>query len=85
MSFQESIFASREVMNRELLMRFEEVNPKYPESVMTTWEISLRYLERTQARASRNLRLLDFLDHSRLSESIESCHQGYHIEICPEA
>jgi len=44
MSFQESIFASREVMNRELLMRFEEVNPKYPESVMTTWEISLRYL-----------------------------------------
>ncbi|MCJ1231967.1 hypothetical protein MMC12_008647 [Toensbergia leucococca] len=33
--------------DRELLLRFKEAHPKYPESIMTTWEISLRDLRET--------------------------------------
>lgn len=55
-------------IDRERLMRFKEAIPKYPESVMTTWEISLQYLEETQPRASWILHVLGFLDHSYIAE-----------------
>lgn len=71
MTFQEYLsFLKPRSEDRELLMRFKEANPKYPESVMTTWEISLRHLERTQPRASLIIQLLGFMDHSRVSESL---------------
>ena len=35
-------------VDRERLLRFEQADPTYPDSVMTTWEISLQYLERIQ-------------------------------------
>lgn len=54
--------------DRELLMRFKEVNPKYPESIMTTWEISLPHIEATHPRASKILQLLGFLGHTGISE-----------------
>ena len=56
--------------NRELLMRFKQANPSYPESVMTTWEISLQYLKGKQPRAWWILQLLGFLDHSQISEDL---------------
>ncbi len=69
MTFEEYLaFLKPRSEDRELLMRFKEANPKYPESVMTTWEISLRHLERTHARASKILQILGFLDHSRIAE-----------------
>lgn len=37
---------------------------------MTTWEISLGCLERTQPRASWILQLLGFLDHSNIAEEL---------------
>ena len=49
-------------IDRERLLRFKQANPTYPDSVMTTWEISLQYLERTQPRACWILQLLGFLD-----------------------
>lgn len=71
MMFQEYLkFLKPRSEDRELLMRFKEANPKYPESVMTTWEISLRYLERTQTRASKILQLLGFFNHSWIAESL---------------
>ena len=57
-------------VDRERLLRFKQANPTYPDSVMTTWEISLRYLERTQPRAGWMLQLLGFLDHSYISEEL---------------
>ena len=57
-------------VDRELLLRFKKANPTYPESVMTTWEISLRYIERDQPVAGRVLQLLGFLDHSDISETL---------------
>ena len=57
-------------VDRELLLRFKKANPTYPESVMTTWEISLRYIERDQPVAGRILQLLGFLDHSDISETL---------------
>lgn len=57
-------------VDRERLMRFKEANPRYPESVMTTWEISLQYLEQNQPRASWILQILGFLNHSHISEEL---------------
>ncbi len=56
--------------DRERLLRFKQTNPTYPDSVMTTWEISLHYLERRHPRASWILQLLGFLDHSNISEEL---------------
>ena len=71
MTFQEYLnFLKPRSEDRELLMRFKEINPRYPESVMTTWEVSLRHVETTQKRAYWILQLLGFLDHSQVSESI---------------
>ena len=57
-------------VDRERLLRFKQANPTYPDSVMTTWEISLQYLERTQPQAGWILQLLGFLDHSSISEEL---------------
>lgn len=57
-------------VDRERLLRFKQANPTYPDSVMTTWEISLQYLERHQPRACWILQLLGFLDHSSVSEKL---------------
>lgn len=57
-------------VDRERLLRFKQANPTYPDSVMTTWEISLQYLERIQPRACWILQLLGFLDHSSISEKL---------------
>ena len=56
--------------NRELLMRFKEVLPKYPGSVMTTWEITLHHLERDYHRASKILQLLGYMSHSEIPETV---------------
>lgn len=56
--------------DRELLLRFKEANPTYPESIMTTWEISFKYLERNHPRASLLLQILGFFHHSRISEAL---------------
>ena len=56
--------------NRERLLRFKQANPLYPESVMTTWEISLEYLERTQPRASKILQILGFLNQDHIAEDL---------------
>jgi hypothetical protein len=56
--------------DRELLLRFKQANPTYPGSIMTTWEISFRYIERTHPRASLILELLGFLHHSDISEAL---------------
>ncbi|KAL2049341.1 hypothetical protein ABVK25_010351 [Lepraria finkii] len=49
MSLQEYLnYLKPRSVDRERLLRFKHTNPKYPDSVMTTWEISLDYLERTQ-------------------------------------
>lgn len=57
-------------VDRERLLRFKQTNPTYPDSVMTTWEISLQYLERTQPQTGWILQLLGFLDHSSISEEL---------------
>ena len=57
-------------VDRELLLRFKKANPTYPETVMTTWEIYLRCIERDQPVAGRVLQLLGFLDHSDISETL---------------
>ena len=56
--------------DRERLMRFKEANPMYPESVMTTWEISFRHLQRHQSRAAWILQVLGFLDYSHVAEGL---------------
>ena len=57
-------------IDRERLLRFKKANPTYPESVMTTWEISLRHLEQKNPMAGWILQLLGFLDHSDISEDL---------------
>ena len=57
-------------IDRERLLRFKKANPTYPESVMTTWEISLRHIEREKPIAGWILQLLGFLDHSDISEDL---------------
>jgi hypothetical protein len=56
--------------DRELLLRFKEANPKYPESIMTTWEISMRFLKAKHRQASLILELLGFLHNVKISEKI---------------
>lgn len=56
--------------DRARLMGFKEANPAYPESVMTTWEISLHHLQKTQPSASQILQILGFLDHSYVAEDL---------------
>ena len=71
MTFQEYLgFLKPRSRDRELLMRFKESNSSYADSVMTTWEISLRYIEDTNHRASWILQLLGFLNHSLIPESL---------------
>lgn len=57
-------------LNREKLMRFKQARPEYPESVMTTWEISLEYLNKSNPRASRILQLLGFLNNVPIPETL---------------
>ena len=71
MTFREYLeYLKPRSINRERLMSFKQANPMYPESVMTTWEISLEYLERTQPRASKILQILGFLNHGYIAESL---------------
>ena len=71
MAFQEYLeYLEPRSVNRELLLRFKQANPLYPESVMTTWEISLEYLERTQPRACKILRILGFLNQDHIAEDL---------------
>lgn len=57
-------------VDRERLMRFKEANPAYPESVMTTWEISLHHLQQSRPRTAWILQVLGFLDHSYIAEEL---------------
>ena len=71
MTFREYLeYLKPRSINRERLMRFKQANPMYPESVMTTWEISLKYLERTQPRASKILQILGFLNQGYIAEDL---------------
>ena len=57
-------------LDRERLLRFKQANSTYPGSVMTGWEISLQYLERTQPRAGWSLQLRGFLDPPYISKKL---------------
>ena len=71
MTFREYLeYLKPRSVNRERLMRFKQANPMYPESVMTTWEISLEYLERTRPRACKILQILGFLNHDHIAEDL---------------
>ena len=71
MTFREYLeYLKPRSVNRELLLRFKQANPLYPESVMTTWEISLEYLERTQPRACKILQILGFLNQDHIAEDL---------------
>ena len=71
MTFREYLeYLKPRSVNRERLMRFKQANPMYPESVMTTWEISLEYLERTQPRACKILEILGFLNPDHIAEDL---------------
>ena len=71
MTFQEYLeYLKPRSVNRERLMRFKQANPMYPESVMTTWEISLEYLEQTQPRACKILQILGFLNQDYIAEDL---------------
>jgi hypothetical protein len=69
-SFSEYLGYLRDTGDRELLFRFKEVNPTYPESIMTTWEISFNYLAKKHPRASELLQILGFFHHSKISEKL---------------
>ncbi|KAI1126754.1 hypothetical protein F5Y10DRAFT_206325 [Nemania abortiva] len=56
--------------DREILLRFKEERPEYPESVMTTWEISLAYLKKKHPEAAELLQLLGFFARSGVAEGI---------------
>jgi hypothetical protein len=56
--------------DREMLLRFKEANPAYPESIMTTWELSFRHIEENHPRAKAVLELLGFLHHSNIEEEL---------------
>lgn len=56
--------------DREMLLRFKEANPAYPESIMTTWELSFRHIEENHPRAKAILELLGFLHHSNIEEEL---------------
>jgi hypothetical protein len=71
MTFQEyANYLKPRSEDRELLLSFKEANPKYPESIMTTWEISMRSLEADRPQASLILTLLGFFSHSLISENV---------------
>ena len=71
MTFREYLeYLKPRSIDRERLLRFKQANPLYPESVMTTWEISLEYLERTQPRACKILQILGFLDQYHIAEDL---------------
>lgn len=71
MTFQEYLdYLVPRTEDRELLLRFKEANPKYPESIMTTWEISFRHLEKSNSQASTILQLLGFLGASNIPEPL---------------
>ena len=71
MTFREYLeYLKPRSVNRERLLRFKQANPLYPQSVMTTWEISLEYLERTQPRACKILQILGFLNQDHISEDL---------------
>ena len=71
MTFREYLeYLKPRSVNRERLMRFKQASPMYPESVMTTWEISLEYLERTQPRACKILQILGFLNQDHIAEDL---------------
>lgn len=71
MTFQEYFgYLKPRSSDRERLMRFKQANPRYPESIMTTWEISLEFLGRTHPRACLILQILGFLDHSYIPEEL---------------
>lgn len=55
-----------QIENREVLLRFKAENPDYPESVMTTWEISLDFLKKSYPQAAELLQLLGFFFHSNI-------------------
>ena len=59
-------------LDRERLMRFKQARPDYPESIMTTWEISLQHLNRFHPRAASILQLLGFMDNKDVSEELLS-------------
>ncbi|PCH00676.1 NB-ARC [Penicillium occitanis (nom. inval.)] len=69
-SFSEYLGYLKDTGDRELLFRFKEVNPTYPESIMTTWEISFNYLAKKHPRASELLQILGFFHHSKISEKL---------------
>lgn len=56
--------------DREVLLRFKAENPEYPESVLTTWEISLDFLKRTNPEAAELLQLLGFFTHFNIPVQI---------------
>ncbi len=60
--YLELLTARRE--DREELLRFKEATPEYPESVMTTWEISFDYVKCKRPEAAMLLQMLGFLAHS---------------------
>ncbi|KAK2810430.1 hypothetical protein FQN50_002919 [Emmonsiellopsis sp. PD_5] len=64
--YLELLTAHRE--DREDLLRFKEANPEYPESVMTTWEITLDYLMKKRPDAAALLQLLGFFAHTDIPE-----------------
>ena len=71
MTFREYLeYLKPRSIDRERLLRFKQANPLYPESVMTTWEISLEYLERTQPRACKILQILGFLNQDHIAEDL---------------
>ncbi|KAH8703639.1 hypothetical protein BGW36DRAFT_89419 [Talaromyces proteolyticus] len=69
-TFSEYLRYLMQASDRELLFRFKQVNPTYPESIMTTWEISFNYLAKKHPRASELLQILGFFHHSRISEKL---------------
>ncbi|KAK2748211.1 hypothetical protein FQN55_004487 [Onygenales sp. PD_40] len=66
--YLELLTAHRE--DREDLLRFKEANPEYPESVMTTWEITLDYLMKNRPDAAALLQLLGFFAHTDIPEDV---------------
>lgn len=86
MQFSEYLVLLNRDQDRELLLRFKEANPDYPESVMTTWEVSFRYIVETNERASKILRLFACLDsvieEKLLTSAAESAAWGVVLYPC---
>lgn len=92
------LLTAREEEDREFLLKYMPENAGYPSSVMTTWEISLDYLQRTDPDSAKLLQLLGFFAPSdipidilrRATERTKWCfgsHEGYRsltFEQCRE-